>query len=47
MSPQQKLKQQLDELARNLWWSWNPDVIRTILGYDAAVIWKGAHASTG
>jgi hypothetical protein len=27
--------------------SWNADVIRTILGYDAAVIWKGAHASSG
>jgi hypothetical protein len=26
---------------------WNPDVVRTIYGYDAAVIWKGAHASTG
>lgn len=26
---------------------WNPDVIRTIHGYDAAVIWKGAHASSG
>ena len=26
--------------------SWNPDVVRTIHGYDAAVIWKGAHAST-
>jgi hypothetical protein len=26
--------------------SWNPDVVRTILGYDAAVIWKGARAST-
>jgi len=25
---------------------WNPDVIRTIHGYDAAVIWKGAHASS-
>jgi hypothetical protein len=25
---------------------WNPDVVRTIHGYDAAVIWKGAHAST-
>jgi hypothetical protein len=25
--------------------SWNPDVVRTIYGYDAAVIWKGAHAS--
>jgi len=27
--------------------SWNPDVVRTIYGYDAAVIWKGAHASSG
>ena len=26
---------------------WNPDVVRTIHGYDAAVIWKGAHASAG
>ena len=25
---------------------WNPDVVRTIHGYDAAVIWKGARAST-
>jgi hypothetical protein len=27
--------------------SWNADVVRTILGYDAAVIWKGARASSG
>lgn len=27
--------------------SWNADVVRTIHGFDAAVIWKGAHASTG
>ena len=26
--------------------AWNSDVIRTILGYDAAVIWKAAHASS-
>jgi hypothetical protein len=25
---------------------WNSDVVRTIHGYDAAVIWKGAHASS-
>ena len=25
---------------------WNSDVVRTTHGYDAAVIWKGAHAST-
>ncbi len=27
--------------------SWNSDVVRTIHGYDAAVIWKGARASSG
>ena len=27
--------------------SWNSDVVKTIYGYDAAVIWKGARASTG
>jgi hypothetical protein len=26
--------------------SWNSDVVKTIYGYDAAVIWKGAHASS-
>jgi hypothetical protein len=26
--------------------SWNPDLVRTIHGYDAAVIWHHAHAST-
>src|SRR5690349_8840730 len=26
--------------------SWNTDVVKTIYGYDAAVIWKGAHASS-
>jgi hypothetical protein len=25
---------------------WNSDVVRTIHGYDAALIWKGAHASS-
>jgi hypothetical protein len=27
--------------------SWNSDLIRTIHGYDAVVIWRGAHASSG
>ena len=27
--------------------SWNTDVVKTIHGYDAAVIWKGANASSG
>jgi len=26
--------------------SWNPDVVRTIHGYDAAIIWKAARASS-
>jgi starch phosphorylase len=34
MSPQEKLKTQLEELARNLWWSWNPDVIRLFRDLD-------------
>ena len=27
--------------------TWNPDLVRTIHGFDAAVVWKGARASTG
>jgi hypothetical protein len=27
--------------------SWNSDLIRTIHGYDAVVIWNGGHASSG
>jgi hypothetical protein len=27
--------------------TWNADVVKTIHGYDAAVIWKAAHASSG
>jgi hypothetical protein len=27
--------------------SWNADVVRTIHGYDAVVIWKGGHAESG
>jgi hypothetical protein len=27
--------------------SWNADLVRTIHGFDAVVIWKGAHAETG
>ena len=27
--------------------SWNADLVRTIHGYDAVVIWKGAHAASG
>jgi hypothetical protein len=27
--------------------SWNADVVKTIHGYDAVVIWKGGHAASG
>ena len=27
--------------------SWNADLVRTIYGYDAVVIWTGAHAASG
>ena len=27
--------------------SWNSDLVKTIHGFDAAIIWKGAHASSG
>jgi hypothetical protein len=37
----------LRSIARRGLESWNSDVVRTIHGFDAAVIWKGAHASTG
>src|SRR5258706_11891072 len=43
MSPQQKLKQQLDELARNLWWSWNPEVIRLFRDLDPKVFQTTNH----
>ena len=36
----------LRSLARRGLESWNSDVVRTIHGFDAAVIWKGAHASS-
>jgi starch phosphorylase len=43
MSPQQKLKLQLDELARNLWWSWNPEVIRLFRDLDPKVFQTTNH----
>jgi hypothetical protein len=36
----------LRPLARRGLEGWNADVVRTIYGYDAAVIWKGARASS-
>src|SRR6185503_14485622 len=34
ISPQEKLQSQLDELARNVWWSWNPETIRLFRDLD-------------
>src|SRR5882724_2493120 len=43
MSPPQKLRQQLEELARNLWWSWNPDVIRLFRDLDSKLFQTTNH----
>src|SRR5260221_1793124 len=43
MSPQQKLRHQLEDLARNLWWSWNPDVIRLFRDLDPKVFQTTNH----
>src|SRR5687767_13343274 len=34
ISPKEKLQSQLEELARNLWWSWNPETIRLFRDLD-------------
>src|SRR3954464_3664059 len=34
MSPEDKLKQQLLDLAMNLWWSWNPATIKIFRDID-------------
>jgi hypothetical protein len=36
----------LRELAQRGLEGWNADLIKTIYGYDAVVVWKGAHASS-
>ncbi|HKQ69906.1 MAG TPA: alpha-glucan family phosphorylase [Polyangiaceae bacterium] len=43
MSPQEKLKLQLQELASNLWWSWNPDVIRLFRDLDPKLFQASNH----
>src|SRR4051812_13837548 len=43
MSPQEKLKFQLDELARNIWWSWNPDAIRLFRDLDKTLFQSTNH----
>src|ERR1700750_1716280 len=35
MSTGEKLKSQLTELSRNLWWAWNPHIIKLFRDIDA------------
>src|SRR6478672_7374301 len=43
MSPHEKLKIQLSELAKNLWWSWNPDLIRLFRDLDPKLFQSTNH----
>jgi starch phosphorylase len=43
MSPQEKLRIQLEELSRNLWWSWNPEVIRLFRDFDPKLFQANNH----
>src|SRR5262249_31642358 len=43
MSPQEKLRFQLEELSRNLWWSWNPEVIRLFRDFDPKLFQANNH----
>jgi glycogen phosphorylase len=43
ISPQEKLHSQLDELARNLWWSWNPETIRLFRDLDPQLFQSSNH----
>src|SRR5689334_15736162 len=43
ISPQEKLQSQLEELARNLWWSWNPETIRLFRDLDPQLFQSSNH----
>jgi starch phosphorylase len=43
MSPQEKLRYQLEELSRNLFWSWNPDTIRLFRELDPKLFQTNNH----
>ncbi|HMI84110.1 MAG TPA: alpha-glucan family phosphorylase [Polyangiaceae bacterium] len=43
ISPQEKLQSQLEELARNLWWSWNPETIRLFRDLDPKLFQSSNH----
>jgi glycogen phosphorylase len=43
MSPQERFGQQLRELAMNLWWSWNPDIIKLFRDLEPEVFRASKH----
>jgi starch phosphorylase len=43
ISPEDKLHSQLEELARNLWWSWNPETIRLFRDLDPQLFQSSNH----
>ena len=43
ISPHEKLQSQLEELARNLWWSWNPETIRLFRDIDPQLFQSSNH----
>ena len=38
MTTGEKLKSQLTELSRNLWWAWNPHIIKLFRDLDAEAL---------
>ncbi len=45
MSPEEKLKQQLTDLSMNLWWSWNPDIIKLFRDLDPETFRASKHSA--
>jgi len=43
ISPHEKLQSQLDELARNIWWAWNPETIRLFRDIDPPLFQSTNH----
>jgi glycogen phosphorylase len=43
MSPEEKLERQLNELAMNLWWSWNPPTIKLFRDLDPQAFRASKH----
>ena len=43
MTTGEKLKSQLTELSRNLWWAWNPHIIKLFRDLDAEAFRAANH----